>query len=112
MFNILRKQKGGTQKWNLINPVFKKMVKKKSILDIGAHRGLYCIKALEYGSKKATAFDTNEYHIANLMKVKEKFSLEDLLVYHGDFFRNNDNELYKKNMTQFFCLVSFIICFA
>ena len=87
------RKKGGTQKWNLISPIFKQMVENKTILDVGGHRGLYCFKALEYGSKEATLFDSGEHHISNFMKVKERYSLEDLLAFHGDFY---DVENYKK----------------
>jgi len=91
------KRKGGTQKWNLIRPIFKQMVENKSILDVGSHRGLYCIKALEYGAKTATALDTGAHHITNLNRVKEKYCLDDLLVYKGDFFNKNDFKKFYKN---------------
>lgn len=90
------RKKGGTQKWNKIAPIFKRMVQNKTILDVGAHRGLYCIKALEYGSKEATALDPNEGHISTLMEIKEKYYLQDFSVIKGDFYEENDyKKLYK-----------------
>jgi 2-polyprenyl-3-methyl-5-hydroxy-6-metoxy-1,4-benzoquinol methylase len=98
------RKKGGAQKWKLISPIFKKMVNKKSILDVGAHRGLYCIKALEYGSKEATALDPNEGHISTLTEIKDQYYLQDFSVIKGDFYEENDyKKLYKtKYDTVFF----------
>ena len=98
------KKKGGTQKWNRIAPVFHKMVNNKTILDVGAHRGLYCIKALEYGSKEVTALDPNEGHISNLTEIKNQYYLQDFTVINGDFYdENNYKKLYnRKYDTVFF----------
>ena len=56
-------EKGGRQKWEKIEPIFRNFVENKTILDLGSHRGLYLLKALEYGSKQVTAFDNNDNHI-------------------------------------------------
>ena len=53
-------KKGGRQKWDLMEPVFQDMVKGKRVLDVGAHRGLYCLKDLEYGAVSATALEPSK----------------------------------------------------
>jgi ribosomal protein L11 methylase PrmA len=81
-----KREKGGLQKWQVIKSVFPHIVTNRTILDIGAHRGLYCIKALEYGAKSATALEINDKQIDILNTMKNHSNLEDLFVIKGDFF--------------------------
>ena len=87
------KKKGGRQKWEVIKPIFRNYTQNKTILDVGAHLGLFCLKALENGSSKVTALETDDQHIKNLLRIKKQYYLNDLLVLHGDFF---DEIVYEK----------------
>ncbi|MCP4264266.1 MAG: class I SAM-dependent methyltransferase [Candidatus Brocadiaceae bacterium] len=89
------KQKGGRQKWDRISPIFKEAVLNKTVLDIGAYRGLFCLKALEYGAKKATAFEKSADLAEVVARIKERYMLNDLILIKGDFYDNSDYKLLK-----------------
>ena len=83
-------RKGGRQKWNRIHSIFQKMVSNKRVLDIGAHRGLYCIKALEYGANHVTALDPEDTHIDVMDIIRKNYVLDDLNVIKGNFYNDDD----------------------
>jgi 2-polyprenyl-3-methyl-5-hydroxy-6-metoxy-1,4-benzoquinol methylase len=79
-------KKGGHQKWVRMNSVFKEMVSDKKILDVGAHRGLYCLKAIEYGATSVTALDHSNNHIDILTNFNKKYFFDDFNIIQGDFY--------------------------
>ncbi len=85
-----RSKKGGRQKWNRLLPVFRDMVANKKVLDVGAHRGLYCLKALEYGAASATALEPSEKLTQVISTIKKCYAYEDLHLIKGDFYDEDD----------------------
>ncbi len=85
-------RKGGRQKWNRMRPVFGEMVSNKKVLDVGAHRGLFCYKALEFGAKKVTALEPNPELAQIIDKIRVSYAFEDLKVVQGDFYNSRDYE--------------------
>jgi len=92
-----RNRKGGRQKWNRIQPVFRQMVSNKKVLDVGAHRGMYCIKALEYGASHVTALEPNADLADIVHTVRENYVLGDLEIIIGDFYNDDDYDSLIKN---------------
>jgi len=88
-------KKGGMQKWDRISPVFKEAVSNKKILDIGAYRGLFCIKALEYGAKNAAAIEISEVLAKVIAEIKERYVIDDLTLIQGDFYDSKDYTILK-----------------
>ncbi|HDL20807.1 MAG TPA: class I SAM-dependent methyltransferase [Nitrospirae bacterium] len=84
-------KKGGRQKWDIIEPVFREAVSDKKVLDIGAYRGLYCLKALEFGARHATALELSASLASVIETIKKRYVLDDLELIQGDFY---DNECY------------------
>lgn len=84
------KKKGGRQKWNRLLPVFRDMVTNQKVLDVGAHRGLYCLKALEYGAVSATALEPSEKLAQVISTIKKCYAYEDLHLIKGDFYDEDD----------------------
>lgn len=90
------KEKGGRQKWDIIEPVFREAVSGQKVLDIGAYRGLYCLKALEFGARQATALELSA-PLANVIEtIKAQYALDDLELIQGDFY---DNDCYNALVT-------------
>jgi len=92
-----KNKKGGRQKWDRIQPIFKEAVLNRSVIDVGAHRGLYCLKALEYGAKHVTAFDHNTTHTEIIDTVRIDYALGDLNLIKGDFYNDDDYDFLVKN---------------
>lgn len=93
----LSNQKGGRQKWDRVLPIFKDAVLNKKILDVGAHRGLYCLKALEYGAKHATAIELKAELAQVIDKIMVRYAFNDLDIIQGDFYNNNDYQTLVAN---------------
>lgn len=91
-----KNKKGGRQKWEIISPLFREMVFEKKVLDVGAYKGLYCIKALEYGAEKATALEISEDLSNIIIQIKDKYVFNNLDVVNGNFFDPNDFKKLKK----------------
>ena len=77
-------------KWKRIESVAKEMFMGKSVVDVGAHRGLYCMKALQCGAIKATAFEPNSESVDSLHTLKAHTGEERLDIYQGDFYEGAD----------------------
>lgn len=90
-------RKGGKQKWNRMQPIFREAVSNKRVLDVGAHRGLYCLKALEYGAKHVTALEPNRDLADVVHAVRENYVLGDLDIIRGDFYNDDDYDSLIKN---------------
>lgn len=86
-------KKGGRQKWNRMKPIFREMVQGKTVLDIGSYRGLYCLKALEYGAKSATACEISDDLVQVTETIKTKYSFDELQIIQGDFY---DKDCYQR----------------
>lgn len=93
--NILGKK--AKSKWQLIEPVSNEIFSGKTMIDIGAYRGLYCMKALEYGATKATAFEPENSFIEHLRKLKIHTAEEKLEIFKGDFYNVSDYQYLTKN---------------
>ena len=85
-----KNKKGGGQKWSRILPVFKEAVLNKNILDVGAHRGMYCTKALEYGASHVTALEPAAYLVDVLHAIRKNYILDDFEVIMGNFYNESD----------------------
>ena len=92
-----KNQKGGKQKWARMLPVFKEVVLNKNVLDVGAHRGMYCIKALEYGASHVTALEPAAHLVDVLHTIRESYVFDDLEVIRGDFYNDYDYTSLIKN---------------
>ena len=73
-------------KWRLISPVFDNIVRNRSVLDIGAYRGLYCFKALEHGARTVTALDIDQGFLDNINRFVTHVAEENLHTLLGDFY--------------------------
>ncbi len=80
------RQKGGLQKWRVLAPKFSSAVQGKRYLDVGAYRGLFAFKALEYGASLSIALEPSEPFVQFMEEAKNKYQLDQLLVRQGDFF--------------------------
>ena len=85
-----RRKKGGKQKWDRIEPVFRDMVQNKTVLDVGAYRGLFCLKALEYGARKSTALEISPELAEVISLIKTSYCHDDLALIQGDFYNKVD----------------------
>lgn len=79
-------RKGGLQKWKVLAPLFSGAVRGKRYLDVGAYRGLFAFKAIEYGANLSVALEPSESFVAFMEEAKNKYQLDPLLVRQGDFF--------------------------
>lgn len=77
--------KESQDKWGLIQPVFSELVKGKFVLDLGAYRGLYSLKALEFGAKSVTAVDIGQHFVESINNVSMHMGEERLQAFQGDF---------------------------
>ena len=80
------RQKGGLQKWKVLAPKFSSAVRGKRYLDVGAYRGLFAFKAIEYGAKLSIALEPSEPFVQFMEEAKNKYQLDQLIVRQGDFF--------------------------
>lgn len=84
-------------KWTLVENVADTMFRGKKVVDIGAHRGFYCMKAIEYGAVKATAFEPADWLTECLYKLKTHTAEEKLEIYKGDFYNPSDYRYLLEN---------------
>ncbi len=82
------REKGGRQKWDIIEPVLREAVAGRKVLDIGAYRGLYCLKALDFGARQVTAFELSAPLASVIETIKTRYVLDDLKLIQGDFYDN------------------------
>ena len=85
------KEKGGAQKWALMEKHFSNAVKGKKFIDIGAYKGLYCLKALEYSATHSFALEISPDLVETMEEIKEKFVLDNFTILQNDFY--NDKTL-------------------
>lgn len=74
-------------KWGLIQPIFDEVVKGKSVLDIGAYKGLYCLKAMEHGAKSATALESSPILSDSIKRLCYDVVEENINVIESDFYQ-------------------------
>lgn len=92
-----KNKKGGRQKWDKMQPIFKEAVLNRSVIDVGAHRGMYCLKALEYGASHVTALEPNADLADIVHTVRENYVLDDLEIIIGDFYNDDVYDSLIKN---------------
>jgi len=78
--------KGGLQQWKRIEPIFRSLVNKNKVLDVGAYKGLYCLKAIEYGASSVTALEPQPDFASTINKIKTLYHQNDLNIIIGDFY--------------------------
>lgn len=90
-----RNKKGGRQKWDIMEPVFRDMVQNKTVLDVGAYKGLFCVKALEYGAKKVAALEISDELAKVIGTIRQQYNVNDLTLLNGDFYDERDFQRLK-----------------
>ncbi len=67
---------------NILTP---RLVKNRTVLDLGANSGYFCHLALQNGAQKAVAVEMDKAYVGGLYAAKKKFSLDTLDVIEDNF---------------------------
>ena len=79
-------RKDSLQQWKVLAPLFPGAVRGKRYLDVGANRGLFAFKAIEYGANLSIALEPSESFVTFMKEAKNRYQFDQLLVRQGDIF--------------------------